>query len=109
MKLVESGDVSWTDWDVAKTLRDAAKAQSPKINLQQRSAEPYKQRDVAPSARLTRSERDRTWQINRDLAKEGITAQRWELEVLARGATVSFDDKVFSYLLLDEWPDVSLF
>ncbi|WP_250870401.1 replication endonuclease [Hafnia paralvei] len=107
MQLVESGDVSWTDWDVAKTLRDAAKAQTPKINLQQRSANPNKPRDLAPSARLTRSERGRTWQISRDLAKEGITAQRWELEALARGATVSFDDKVFSYPALDEWPGFS--
>lgn len=99
--------MSWTDWDVAKTLRDAAKAQAPKTNLQQRSANQNPRHALAPSARLTRSERDKTWQISRDLAKEGITAQRWELDALARGATVSFDDKVFSYPVLDEWPGFS--
>ena len=107
MKLVESGDVSWTDWDVAKTLRDAAKAQSPKTNLKQRSANQNKPHDLAPSARLTRSERDRTWQISRDLAKEGITAQRWELDALVRGATVTYDGQKYTYPVTDEWPGFS--
>ena len=107
MKLVESGEVSWTDWDVAKTLRDAAKAQSPKTNLKQRSANQNKPHDLAPSARLTRSERDRTWQISRDLAKEGITAQRWELDALVRGATVTYDGQKYTYPVTDEWPGFS--
>ena len=85
IKLIESGDVSWNDPDVAKVMRDTAKAQSPTVSRHQRSADPYKPSDLAPSARLTRIERDRMWQISRDLAKEGITAQRWELEVLALG------------------------
>ena len=85
MKLIESGDVSWDDPDAAKVMRDTAKKLSPRINRHQRSANPYKPRDLAPSARVIRSERDRAWQISRDLAKEGITGQRWELDMLAGG------------------------
>ncbi|TBL63356.1 replication protein, partial [Hafnia alvei] len=109
IKLIESGDASWNDPDVAKVMRDTAKAQSPTVSRHQRSADPYKPRDLAPSARLTRIERDRTWQISRDLAKEGITAKRWELEALVRGATVHLDEKVFTYPILDEWRDNALY
>ena len=103
MKLIESGDVSWDEPDVAKVMRDTAKAQSPRVSRLQCSTDPYKPRDLAPSARFTRSERDRMWQISRDLVKGGIVAQRWELEALVQGATISFDDKIVSYPQLDEW------
>ena len=82
-------------------MRDTAKKLSPRINRHQCNANPYKPRDLAPSARVIRSERDRAWQISRDLAKEGITGQRWELDVLA-GGTVRFDGKHSSYLVTDE-------
>lgn len=42
---------------------------------------------------MTKPERDRIAKIRFDLAQEGITPERWELEALARGATVIYGDK----------------
>lgn len=33
-----------------------------------------------------------------------IRPQRWELEALARGATVNYDGKPFTYQVADDWP-----
>jgi len=107
MNLIESGDVSWNDPDVAKVLRDAVRAQSPKANRQQRIKNCNKSRAAAPSARMTSAERDRIPRIRLELAQEGITAERWELNALTRGATVIFDGKEFSYPALYEWPGFS--
>ncbi len=41
--------------------------------------------------------------IRVDLAQNGIRPQRWELEALARGATVNYDGKQFTYPVADEW------
>ncbi|ESH46366.1 putative phage replication initiation protein, partial [Salmonella enterica subsp. enterica serovar Braenderup str. ATCC BAA-664] len=38
-----------------------------------------------------------------DLAQNGIRPQRWELEALARGATVNYDGKKFAYPVADGW------
>jgi len=103
MKLVESGHVRCDEPDVAKVLGDAVRRQSPSINHQQQSFDPSKPRELAPSARLTKQERTRVPQIYRELAQHGITPERWELESLARGASVMFDDKKFSYPAIDEW------
>ncbi|TBL59862.1 replication A protein [Hafnia alvei] len=43
------------------------------------------------------------WQISGDFVKEGITAPRWELEVLTRGATFHCKGKSFCYPALDIW------
>ncbi|HEI1001331.1 TPA: hypothetical protein SIG83_004872, partial [Escherichia coli] len=44
-----------------------------------------------------------------DLAQNGIRPQRWELEALARGAMVIFDDKKYKYVAsnVDEWQGFS--
>lgn len=52
---------------------------------------------------MTKPERDRVAKIRFDLAQEGITPERWELDVLARGATVMYGDKKFAYPVVDEW------
>ncbi|MEC6066126.1 replication protein, partial [Escherichia coli] len=41
--------------------------------------------------------------IRVDLAQNGIRPQRWELEALARGATVIYDGERFSYAVKDDW------
>lgn len=41
--------------------------------------------------------------IRVDLAQNGIRPQRWELEALARGATVNYYGKSFNYQVADEW------
>ncbi|MGC6388357.1 hypothetical protein ACMV8I_11910 [Ewingella sp. S1.OA.A_B6] len=107
MKLVERGDVGWSEPDVAKVLGDAARRQSPSINNQQHSFDSLKPRELAPSARLTKQERVKIPQIYRDLVSQGITPERWELEALARGASVTFDGNKYSYPTLDEWPGFS--
>ncbi|MFX1038844.1 replication endonuclease, partial [Escherichia coli] len=71
---------------------------------QQRNGSPLKPHEIAPSARLTRSERMQITRIRVDLAQNGIRPQRWELEALARGATVNYDGKKFTYPVADEWP-----
>ncbi len=66
--------------------------ENPRINKAQRSYDPTKARDVAPSARLTPTERARLPMISSELAKHGITAEHWELEALTRGACIKFGD-----------------
>ncbi|MCV1508348.1 replication A protein, partial [Escherichia coli] len=51
----------------------------------------------------TRSERLQITRIRVDLAQNGIRPQRWELEALARGAMVIYDNKKFKYPVIDEW------
>nr|WP_113401597.1 Cox family DNA-binding protein [Escherichia coli] len=41
--------------------------------------------------------------IRYDLAQHNITPKRWELEALARGATVIYDGKTFTYQVVNEW------
>ncbi|HBM8099322.1 TPA: replication A protein, partial [Escherichia coli] len=48
-------------------------------------------------------ERLQITRIRVDLAQNGIRPQRWELEALARGATVNYDGKKFTYPVADEW------
>ncbi|WP_455871611.1 replication endonuclease [Serratia proteamaculans] len=103
MNLIECGDVSWNDDDVAKTMREALRQQSPKANHQEIVRNRRKFRNDAPSARLTPAERARIPQIRIELAQQGITAERWELKALTRGATVIFGDQQFSYPPLGEW------
>ncbi len=90
-----------------KVLNGALKAGAPRKNRQQRSNAPLKTSEQALSARMTKPERDRVAKIRFDLALEGITPERWELDALARGATVVYGDNKFSYLVLNEWPSFS--
>ncbi|KFK93354.1 MULTISPECIES: replication endonuclease [unclassified Serratia (in: enterobacteria)] len=104
MNLIESGDVSWDDADVAKAIRDAIRQQSPNSNRQEITKNREKSRNDAPSARLTPAEWARVPQIRSELSLKSITLERWELKALARGATVTFGGHTFSYPPQDEWP-----
>lgn len=55
-----------------------------------------------------KTRKDRVAKIRFDLAQEGITPERWELEALVRGATVIYGDKKFKYAAADEWPGFSI-
>jgi hypothetical protein len=103
MKLVESGNVRCDEPDVAKVLGDAVRRQSPSINHQQQNFNASKSRELAPSARLTKQERSRVPQIYRSLSLYGITPQRWEVEVLSRGAKIRFGDDVMYFGQLSDW------
>ncbi|EED9166217.1 replication endonuclease [Salmonella enterica] len=103
LNLVDDGVIAWDDPEVVTALRGALKHDAPQQNRRQRSGELLKPHDVAPSGRLTKSERAQIPRIRVELAQLGITLQRWELQALARGATVRFGDLSFSYPVIDEW------
>ena len=103
LNLIERGVIGWNEPDVVKVLNRALKAGAPRKNRQQRSNASLKTSEQAPSARMTKPERDRVAKIRFDLAQEGITPERWEIEVLARGATVCFGTKVFRYHNHEIW------
>lgn len=107
INLIDAGVIDWNDPDAVKVLRDALKAGAKPQNRQQRNRSPLKPDELAPSARLTKSQRDQISRIRFDLAQHGITPERWELDVLARGAMVTYGEKKFSYAVADEWPGYS--
>lgn len=74
-----------------------------RVSKAQRTFDPTKGRDIAPPARLTTEERARLPEIERELVKHNITAERWELEALSRGAKISFGDLVMSFQTLPDW------
>lgn len=88
-----------------KVLNGALKADVPRKNRQQGSDAPLKSSEQAPSARMTKSERDSVAKIRFDLIQEGITAESWQLQVLARAATVKYGNPKFTYSSQHEWPD----
>ncbi|MEX7635647.1 replication endonuclease [Serratia marcescens] len=104
MNLIEGGDVSWNDADVAKTLRDAIRGQSLKANHQDIALNRKKSRNDAPSARLTPAERSKIPQIRFELTLKGITPELWELKALARGAAVIYGTQKFAYPFSGDWP-----
>ncbi|MDM1654106.1 replication endonuclease, partial [Escherichia coli] len=107
LNLVDDGIIEWNEPEVVKALRGALKHGLRTPNRQQRNGSTLKPHEIAPSARLSRSERLQITRIRVDLAQNGILPQRWELEALARGATVNYDGKQFTYLAADEWPGFS--
>ncbi|MEY0800325.1 replication endonuclease, partial [Escherichia coli] len=103
LNLVDDGVIEWNDPEVVRVLRGALKHGLRRPNRQQRNGSPLKPHEIAPSARLTRSERMQITRIRVDLAQNGIRPLRWELEALARGATVKFDGRKFIYPISGEW------
>lgn len=108
LNLIERGVIGWNEPDVVKVLNGALKAGAPRKHRQQRSNAPLKTSEQAPSARMTKPERDSVAKIRFDLAQEGITPELWELDALAHGATVIYSDKKFRYPALDEWLGFSI-
>ncbi|HCJ7756485.1 TPA: replication endonuclease [Citrobacter freundii] len=103
LDLIERGVIGWNEPDVMKVLNSGLKACAPRKNRQQRSNAPLKTSEQAPSARLTKAERELIPRIRFDLSQHGFTPTRWELEVLARGATVTYDGRQFAYPVTGEW------
>ncbi|MFE8048625.1 replication endonuclease [Brenneria goodwinii] len=102
---LETGNpaIDWNDDAAVRALGMRLREQSVRKNHKQRDFDPNTFRDPSPSARLTSEEREQIPRIQRDLSQRGITAQRWELEALARGATVKIDGESISYPVTDEW------
>lgn len=59
LNLIERGVTSWNEPDVVKVLNGALKAGARRKHRQQRSNAPLKTSEQAPSARITKPERDR--------------------------------------------------
>ncbi|EKN3689257.1 replication endonuclease [Yersinia enterocolitica] len=97
--------IDWSDTAAVKAIVARVKEKQPTISKMQRSYDPTKGRLIAPSARLTREERQRIPQIRHDLLLKDISAQRWELESLARGAKMAVGDAVIHYPALSDWPE----
>jgi hypothetical protein len=86
-----------------KVIVARIRGETLRVSKAQRSFDPTKGRDVAPSARLTAEERARLPEIERELMKHNITAERWELEALSRGAKIRFGELVMSFEPLPDW------
>lgn len=97
--------IDWTDTAAVRAIVARIKEETPRVSKAQRSFDPTKGRDVAPSARLTPEERARLPQIEQELLKHDIKAQRWELEALTRGAKISFGDVVIHHPPLMDWQE----
>ncbi|QDW33738.1 replication endonuclease [Yersinia sp. KBS0713] len=97
--------IDWSDTAAVRAIVARVKEKQPTISKMQRSYDPTKGRLIAPSARLTREERQRIPQIRHDLLLKDISAQRWELESLARGAKMAVGDAVIHYPALSDWPE----
>ncbi|MBV6820957.1 replication endonuclease [Rahnella sp. PD12R] len=95
--------IDWTDTAAVRAIVARIREETPRVSKAQRSFDPTKGRDIAPSARLTTEERARLPEIERELMKHSITAERWELEALSRGAKISFDDQVMCFEPLPDW------
>ncbi|HBR5116480.1 TPA: replication endonuclease [Klebsiella pneumoniae] len=104
LNLVGDGVIAWDDPEVVTVLRGVLKEGVPPQNRKQRSGEPLKLHNVAPSCRLTKSERSLIPRIRFELEKHSIMPKRWELEALVRGAIVTYDGQKFTYPATDEWP-----
>ncbi|MFM1346914.1 replication endonuclease [Yersinia proxima] len=97
--------IDWSDTAAVRAIVARVKEKQPTISKMQRSFNPTKGRLIAPSARLTREERQRIPQIRNDLLLKDISAQRWELESLARGAKMAVGDELIHYPALSDWPE----
>ncbi|ENV9335846.1 replication endonuclease [Klebsiella aerogenes] len=103
LNLIDCGVLTWEDPDVIAVLRGALKQHSRKPIRKQRDCALLKPYEIAPSGRMTKAERETIPRIVLELTQQGIQAKRWELQVLARGATVRFDGKDFKFRKLRKW------
>ena len=97
--------IDWADTAAMKAIVARIREETPRVSSAQSSFDPTKGRDVAPSARLTGEERARLPEIESELMKHNITAERWELEALSRGAEISFGNLVMSFEPMPDWAE----
>ncbi len=97
--------IDWNDTAAVRAIVARVREENPRINKAQRSYDPTKGREVAPSARLTPAERARLPQITSELTKNGITPERWELEALTRGARFRFGDLNMHFEAVEDWAE----
>ncbi|MBI1467907.1 replication endonuclease, partial [Escherichia coli] len=82
LNLVDGGVIAWDDPEVVTALRGALKHDAPRLNRQQRSREPLKPHQIAPSERITKAERTQIPGIRFELAQQDINPNSHEQEIL---------------------------
>lgn len=97
--------IDWTDTAAVRAIVARIREETPRVSKAQRSFDPTKGREIAPSARLTTEERARLPEIGWELMKNGITAHRWELEALTRGAHMKFGDIDMHFETFEDWAE----
>jgi len=97
--------IDWTDTAAVRAIVARIREENPRINKAQRSYDPTKARDVAPSARLTAEERARLPEIGRELMKHDIVGERWELVALTRGALIRFGELTMHFDKINDWDE----
>ncbi len=97
--------IDWTDTAAVRAIVARIREETPRVSKAQRSFDPTKGREIAPSARLTTEERARLPEIERELMKSNITAARWELEALTRGAHMKFGDIDMHFETFEDWAE----
>ncbi|QII37381.1 replication endonuclease [Rouxiella badensis] len=97
--------IDWGDTAAVRAIVARVKVDSPRVSRKQRSANPFKYREVAPSARLTDAERARIPVIRHELSIKGISAEKWELDALTRGAKITFGTQIIHYEAVKDWAE----
>ena len=100
--------IDCTDTAAVRAIVARIREETLRVSKAQRSFDPTKGRDVAPSARLTAEERARLPQISQKLLKDGIKAERWELEALTRGACMKFGNINIKFDIFKDWEEFYL-
>ncbi|TSB56684.1 phage tail protein [Escherichia coli] len=111
LNLVDDGVIEWNDPEVVRALRGALKYGLRTPNRQQRNGSPLKPHEIAPSARLTRSERmqiTRNGSIASTLAASLSFEKRYTLNVIVTDFTGDFDLLIVPVLawLRENQPDI---
>jgi len=97
--------IDWNDTAAVRAIVARVREENPRISKAQRSYDPTRGREIAPSARLTPAERARLPLISSELAKHGITPERWELEALTRGAHFRFGELNVHFEVVEDWTE----
>ncbi|WP_413722737.1 replication endonuclease [Sodalis sp. RH24] len=97
------GVIDWQDDEVVRSLARFLKQDRPPIRRSQQNYDPRRIRENAPSARMTKDERQRLPLIKADFSRRGIAIPPWELEALARGATLRLNGVTHVLPKTNEW------
>ncbi len=97
--------IDWNDTAAVKAIVVRIREENTRISKAQRSYDPIRGREIAPSAGLTPAERARLPLISSELAKNGISPERWELEALTRGARMRFGDINMYFDVVEDWAE----
>ena len=97
LNLLDDGIVEWHEPDVVWALRRGLKDDTKMLNRGKRESTAQNHRKITRSRRVLMAEQKTIARIRFDLALFRITPSWWELEALARGATVIYENQMIDY------------